>query len=114
MARFYANENFPRQAVLALRRFGHDVLTIQETGRAGLATPDRTVLDFATKDGRAVLTHNRKHFLRLHRKSPHHAGIVACRTDVDFQGLAERIHEAAATFPSLAGRLIRINRPKPA
>lgn len=30
MARLYANENFPLPVVEALRRLGHDVLTIQE------------------------------------------------------------------------------------
>ena len=33
MARFYSNENFPLPVVEeGLRRLGHDVLTIQETG----------------------------------------------------------------------------------
>lgn len=32
MARLYSNENFPLQVVEELRRLGHDVLTIQETG----------------------------------------------------------------------------------
>jgi len=32
VARFYANENFPLPVVEELRRLGHDVLTIQETG----------------------------------------------------------------------------------
>jgi hypothetical protein len=37
VARFYANENFPRPVVEELRRLGHDLLTIQETGRGGEA-----------------------------------------------------------------------------
>jgi hypothetical protein len=40
MARLYADENFPRQVVLELRNLGHDVLTIQEAGEAGLSLPD--------------------------------------------------------------------------
>jgi len=32
MARLYANENFPLPVVEALRRLGHDVLTIQHKG----------------------------------------------------------------------------------
>ena len=36
MARLYANENFPYQVVIALRALGHDVLTVQEAGNAGL------------------------------------------------------------------------------
>ena len=44
MACFYSNENFPLPAVERLRRLGHDVLTTQETGQAGHATPDEAVL----------------------------------------------------------------------
>ncbi len=47
MARFYANENFPQPVVVELRRLGHDVLTVQETGRADQAWPDKQVLAFA-------------------------------------------------------------------
>jgi hypothetical protein len=47
VARIYANENFPLPVVRELRRLGHDVLTIQETGKAGQAVPDEAVLSFA-------------------------------------------------------------------
>jgi len=40
MARLYTNENFPRPAAEELRRFGHDVLTVQEAGLSGRAIPD--------------------------------------------------------------------------
>jgi len=53
MARLYANENFPLPVVLEPRQPGHDVLTVQETGKAGLAMPDEAVLAFATGDARA-------------------------------------------------------------
>jgi hypothetical protein len=36
MARLYSNEHFPFPVVEELRRLGHDVLTIQETGQANL------------------------------------------------------------------------------
>ncbi len=45
MARFYSNENFPLPVVEELRRLGHDVLTIQETGKAGQAVTDEMVLE---------------------------------------------------------------------
>jgi hypothetical protein len=35
MARLYADENFPQPVVMGLRRLGHDVLTVQEAGKAG-------------------------------------------------------------------------------
>lgn len=59
MARLYGNENFPLVVVEALRAKGHDVLTIQETGKAGIAVPDDEVLHFATTEQRTVLTLNR-------------------------------------------------------
>ena len=46
MARLYANENFPLPVVNELRRLGHDVLTTQDTDRAGKAVPDEEVLEW--------------------------------------------------------------------
>ena len=111
MARLYANENFPFPVVEELRRLGHDALTVAETGRAGRKTSDEEVLEFAVADGRAVVTLNRKHFFRLHRCHPHHAGIVACTYDADFVALAGRIHAALVAAATLNDQLIRINRP---
>lgn len=73
---------------MALRRLGHDVLTILETGAANQALPDENVLAFATTQNRIVLTLNRKDFIRLHRDRPPHAGIVVCPFDLDFAGQA--------------------------
>ena len=86
MARLYCNENFPLPVVEQLRSLGHDVLTIQETGKADQALPDAEVLAFARREGRAVLTLNRLHFIRLHRGQPDHAGIIVCKFDPDFAG----------------------------
>ena len=41
MARLYSNENFPLPVVERLRALGHDVLTIQEAGKADQALPDQ-------------------------------------------------------------------------
>jgi hypothetical protein len=111
MARLYSNENFPRQVVEELRHLGHDVLTIQETGKAGQRVPDEEVLTFASAEKRAVLTLNRKHFIRLHNERPGHAGIIVCTFDPDFLGQANRIHAALNAQANLASQLIRINRP---
>jgi hypothetical protein len=111
MARLYSNENFPLPVVESLRALGHDVLTVQEAGRSDLAVPDAEVLAFATSETRAVLTLNRLHFIRLHRQQPAHAGIIVCTFDPDFRRQAERIHQAIGDAPSLAGQLVRVNRP---
>ena len=111
MARLYSNENFPLPVVARLRALGHDVLTVQESGKADQALADDKVLEFAVAEGRAVLTINRRHFIRLHREQPHHAGIIVCTFDADFAGQAERIHQAVGAQSSLSGQLIRVNRP---
>jgi hypothetical protein len=43
---FYADENFPLDTVVELRRLGHDVLTALEDERANQKIPDEKVLDF--------------------------------------------------------------------
>jgi hypothetical protein len=111
MASFYANENFPRRAVEALRALGHDVLTTQEAGNAGQAIPDHEVLEFATRAGRAVLTLNRRDFIRLHKRGISHAGIVVCTEDTDTAAQATRVHDAVTSLPALAGQLVRVNQP---
>lgn len=111
MARFYADENFPYPAVLELRRLGHDVMTVQEAGKAGQKTKDAAILAQAGADGRAVVTHDRQDFVRLHVHEPGHGGIIVCTVDPDFAGLAARIDKAITGESKLAGRLIRVTRP---
>lgn len=111
MAHLYANENFPLPVVAELRRFGHDVLTTYESGRAGMAVPDEEVLAFTIAEKRILLTINRKHFIRLHRQQPDHTGIIVCTFDLDFTALAQRIHDALTAQSDMKGHLIRINRP---
>lgn len=111
MARFYANENFPMPVVEELRRLGHDVLTTQETGQAGQSISDEDVLSFAYKEERFLLTFNRKHFIRLHNQQYAHCGIIACTVDLDFVGLARRIHRAIESISPSERTVIRVNRP---
>jgi hypothetical protein len=111
LARLYSNENFPIPVVIELRRLGHDVATIQERGKASEAVPDQEVLALAIAEDRAVLTLNRRDFIRLHDLVPSHAGIVVCSVDPDFTGQSQRIHDAISSAGDLAGRLLRINRP---
>jgi len=112
MARLYANENFPLPVVEELRRLGHEVLTTYEAGDAGKSVPDEQVLAFATAEGRALVTINRKHFIHLHNANSDHAGIIVCSFDPDFTGQANRIHAAIGSRAQLSGELIRINRPQ--
>ncbi len=111
MARLYADEQFPRLVSQLLRTFGHDVLTVQEAGNAGLRIPDAEVLAFAISDNRAVLTLNRYDFIRLHCLKPNHTGIIVCTEDRNLEQLAARIHEAIFAEESLSSKLIRVTRP---
>ncbi|MEO7332174.1 MAG: DUF5615 family PIN-like protein [Minicystis sp.] len=110
MARLFADESFPRPVVDGLRAAGHDVLTLQQTGEGGRSLPDDEVLARAAADGRAVLTMNRKHFMRLHRDKPAHAGVIVCTFDPDFARQALRIDAAITSVGPLPGQLVRVNR----
>jgi len=94
MASLYADEQFPKKVVELLRAMGHDVLTVQEAGKANLKIPDDEVLAFAIEENRAVLTLNRIDFIRLHYSQPDHAGIIICRDDPNLSRFATRINEA--------------------
>lgn len=94
MARLYADEDFPYPVVEWLRQSGHDVLTTLEAGRANQGFVDEDQLSFATTQNRAILTRNRRHFERLHRRSSQHGGIISITDDPDFPDQAARIDAA--------------------
>lgn len=108
---FYADENFPLDVIVELRRLGNDVLTAFEDQRANQKIEDEKVLKRAAELGRAVLTINRRDFKKLHEASNSHSGIVVCTFDADFTGQANRIHNACRNLPDIRGKLIRIYRP---
>jgi predicted nuclease of predicted toxin-antitoxin system len=111
VASFYADEQFPYLSTNHLRTLGHDVLTVQEAGNANQGIPDDEVLEFATQQNRAILTLNRRDFIRLHKQNSSHAGIIVCTDDRDKISLAERINLVILTEASLDGKLIRIVKP---
>jgi predicted nuclease of predicted toxin-antitoxin system len=111
VANLYADEQFPYRTTAYLQSLGHDVLTVQAAGKANQSIPDDEVLAFATAIDRAVLTLNRRDFVRLHRENANHAGIITCTDDADKVRLAERIDAAIQAEPTLAGQLIRVVKP---
>jgi hypothetical protein len=88
MLKLYANENFPLETVLILRNLGYDILTTHEMGKSNLSIPDEEVLTFALTENRAILTINRKDFMRLHRLNPIRSGIIVCTKNDDFKNFA--------------------------
>lgn len=108
MADLYADEQFPTEVVGNLRGREHDVLTVQEADNRG--DSDEQVLEFATEQDRAVLTINRRDFIKLHRQSSDHAGIIVCKQDHNWQRLANNIDQAITDNEPLPGKLVRIKR----
>ena len=83
MARLDADELFPRVVVELLRPMIHNILTLQAAGKDNQKNPDKEVLAFAVSENRAVLTLNRRYFIRLHRLQSDRAGIIFCRGEDD-------------------------------
>jgi hypothetical protein len=107
----YADEDFTYPVVEELRLLGHDVLTAQEDGRRTM--PDPVILAHAHALGRAVLTHNRRHFERLHRQGAPHSGILSTTRDPKrHAALANRI-DFILTGLLPSRWCLRVNRPTP-
>ena len=112
MAKLYADEQFPLAVVKLLQKMGHDIIRVQDVGKAGLKIPDLEVLNLATEENRAILTLNRTDFIKLHYRHPNHSGIIVCRDDRNWERMATRINEEISDFSSLKGKLIRVKRSK--
>ena len=48
---------------------------------------------YATNAGRVVITENRQDFINLHSTTSNHAGIVICKSDRDYAGKVQVLHE---------------------
>ena len=108
--RIYANENYPQPIVDHLRQVGIDVLTSHDAGNSNKKVPDNEVLQFAVSEHRAVLTHNRSDFIKLHGQNPHHYGIIVCKVDHDIVKQAWLITKALESYGSIENKLLRINK----
>ncbi|WP_333418737.1 DUF5615 family PIN-like protein [Microcoleus sp. MOSTC5] len=64
------------------------------------------MLAFAVSENRAVLTQNRRYFIRLHRLQPDDAGIIVCRGENDVTTMAANINQAISPVETLTGELI--------
>jgi hypothetical protein len=84
----------PRLAV-DLRRRGYDVQSCQEAGRNNRGISDQRQLSYATQQGRAILTFNRRDYRRLDRAwraaGRPHTGIIVSGVVSDFAELLQRV-----------------------
>lgn len=111
MIKLYADEQFPLPVVTILRTLGYDTLTIQDAGKAEQKIADPEVLQDAINLNRAVLTMNRRDFIRLHHQVPHHKEIIICKSNTNWEKIAHAIHNHLIKFESIHGELIRIKLP---
>ena len=82
-----------------------------EAQRANQRISDAHVLEYATGQGRAILTLNRVDFHARHKAAEvPNAGIVTCTENANFRALADRIHAALEHAVPLTGKLVRVMR----
>jgi hypothetical protein len=119
-----ADEDVPLDVIRHLRdQWGFDVLRLRDYDRnpAGDRRDDAAVLSEANRQERAVLTHNRRHFQRLHcetalgtRDRGDHWGIITYRTchefEVDAEAIARTVEDELRNHGSLEGRYINVER----
>ena len=108
--RLYSNENFALDMVYMLRILGYKVTTSYDAGQANQGISDNQVLNYATQNNFVVITFNRDDFIELHNSGLKHAGIIICKTDRDYQGQIQTLHEYLQTQDSLNNRLIRVKK----
>ena len=76
--KLYLDEMVPTDLSRVLRQYGYDVVTAQEAGMLGKTDVEH--LEYASAQGRAILTFNIKDFAKLHKswhkEDKHHAGII--------------------------------------
>ncbi|NMF60617.1 DUF5615 family PIN-like protein [Pseudanabaena yagii] len=111
MFKLYADEQFPLPVVKILRALGYDILTVQDAGKAEQKIPDPEVLHYAISPNRAILTMNRRDFIRLHAQTPQHKGIVISRSSTNWEKIAQAIHNHLSQFETIEKQFIRIKLP---
>jgi len=76
--RFFTDEDIYRSTTLSLRKAGFDVISTPEAGQLGES--DDSQLQWASHEGRVIVTFNVAHFVMLHTdwliQGRHHAGVV--------------------------------------
>ena len=76
--RFFTDEDIYGAVAVALRNAGFDAISTPEAGRRGES--DESQLQWATDEGRLIVTFNVAHFSNLHNvwqyQGRHHTGIV--------------------------------------
>ena len=100
--RFLANENFPRAAILALEKAGHDVVWVRI---ADPGSSDSDVLSWAEREGRILITFDKDFGEAARRASlPVTCGVVLFRIPMPLPGdVGIRLAEALTSRDDWVG-----------
>ena len=89
--RLFTDEMVDTALAVELRRRGYDAISCREAGRANQGLSDESQLQFATVEGRAVLTYNFGDFQRLdavwRAAGRAHAGVIFAPAGMDVGAL---------------------------
>jgi hypothetical protein len=103
--RFFTDEDVYGAIAQTLRKVGIDAVSTPEAGRLGQS--DESQLDWAVREGRALLTFNVGHFSRLHaswlQQGRSHAGLVVSEQR-PVGDVLQRLRNLAATLDAAAMR----------
>ena len=92
-----------------LERAGHDVETPGDLAPPLTGVDDEVHFAHARAQGRVVLTYNAVDFLRLHRQTPEHPGILVVyqdndpRKDMTYEEIARAVTNLLGQAETLAG-----------
>ena len=113
--KFLVDENTQDKLLIKLlRQAGHDVLIVNEANLMG--EDDPTVLDYARRNQRIVLTYNSDDFEELHEASSQHSGIIGIYRDdkysknMSFKQIVKAIANLEAAQISLARQFVSLNQ----
>ncbi len=109
MALLLTDQDFRGQILRELELAGHDILLPFDLGWTHVKVDDAKVLERAAAEQRILLTHNGWDFVKLHRQSSKHSGIIVCSQHPDWRILARNLQQALTAIKSMDGQLIRVN-----
>jgi uncharacterized protein DUF5615 len=112
----YLDEDLSTSIAVLLRQRGVDATSVHEVGNSQLQ--DRAQLQYATREGRAIVTRNVVDFIRLARDAvatnTEHAGIVLVPSSFsgdEYQAIADAITDGLKAYPhGLDGVVIYVRR----
>jgi predicted nuclease of predicted toxin-antitoxin system len=112
--RLLVDEDTLAKALVAqLRKAGHDVVIVHEAGLSGKS--DESVLEYARREDRLVLTRNCEEFRALHAAQPDPPGIGAIYQDRDpsknmtYAEIVRALANLEASGLELAGQFLVLN-----